>query len=82
MERLLAETSVLKGVPLLPSDIANGMLFLASDMARCVNVGVNWEGAAPGCSWLLDLDLLLQLACRASLCCALVQQAAARAALI
>ena len=38
VERLLAETSVLKGVPLLPSDIANGMLFLSSDMARCVNV--------------------------------------------
>jgi hypothetical protein len=74
VERLLADTSVLKGVPLLPSDIANGMLFLASDMARCVNVSVNWEEAAC-CSWLLATGswiriLMLQLAFSALLCCA------------
>ena len=38
MEEALAEQSVLEGVALKPDDIANSMLFLASDMARCVNV--------------------------------------------
>ncbi len=36
--QVLAEHSPLKGVALVPDDIANAMLFLASDMARCVNV--------------------------------------------
>ncbi|KAL4433293.1 hypothetical protein ABPG77_003341 [Micractinium sp. CCAP 211/92] len=33
----LAKTSPLPGVSILPEDIAQGMLYLASDMARCVN---------------------------------------------
>ncbi|KAL4448303.1 hypothetical protein ABPG75_005522 [Micractinium tetrahymenae] len=33
----LAKTSPLPGVAILPEDIAQGMLYLASDMARCVN---------------------------------------------
>ena len=75
VERLLADTSVLKGVPLLPSDIANGMLFLASDMARCVNVSVNWCELGRGCLLLLATGswiriLMLQLAFSALLCCA------------
>lgn len=37
VERALMENSVLHGVALLPDDVANAMLFLASDMARCIN---------------------------------------------
>lgn len=34
----MAKTSPLKGTTLLAEDIANGSLYLASDMGRCVNV--------------------------------------------
>ena len=56
-EEKLAATSMLEGVALRADDIANGMLFLASDMGRCVNVGRRrggrgiWLGGG-GCSRL------------------------------
>lgn len=36
-EAILAQTSPLRGVAITPQDIANSMLYLASDMGRCVN---------------------------------------------
>lgn len=38
LEAALAKTSVMPGVALRAEDVAAGMLFLASDMGRCVNV--------------------------------------------
>lgn len=52
LEAALALTSPLKGVAVLPRDIANGMLFLASAMGRCVKghtLVIDW-GATVGVS--------------------------------
>lgn len=38
LEAELAKVSIMPGVALRAEDIANGMLYLASDMGRCVNV--------------------------------------------
>lgn len=38
VEAYCATTSPVKGLNILPRDIANAVLFLASDMGRCVNV--------------------------------------------
>lgn len=37
LEAELAKVSIMPGVALRAEDIANGMLYLASDMGRCVN---------------------------------------------
>ena len=37
VQRFVSRTSPLKGALLLPQDIANAFVFLASDMGRCVN---------------------------------------------
>lgn len=34
----LADSSVLEGLCILPEDVASAMLFLASDLGRCINV--------------------------------------------
>jgi hypothetical protein len=46
LEAELAKVSIMPGVALRAEDIANGMLYLASDMGRCVNVRGESHAAA------------------------------------
>jgi len=66
MQETLAKGSPLPGVAIQPSDIANGMLYLASDMGRCVNVRLPggaaadavWDGAVWGrCNVQVDVEV-------------------------
>ena len=48
IEAELAKTSPLRGVAIRPLDIANAMLFLSSELGRCVNVsGTRQAGGLP-----------------------------------
>jgi len=73
VQRFVSRTSPLKGALLLPQDIANAFVFLASDMGRCVNAHtlVVDLGVAAGVTGKLSADAQMPRGAVTSVSCTL-----------